>query len=107
MERTGLERQAIISCRSSGPPFTMTLERMQMQPLIPPHEAPPSKWRQRDESFNWRRAALGAIVGSLVGLIAFLYDAPPWWWLAVLVGFASGGASKHIDMDVPAQWSRK
>jgi len=88
-------------------PHDKPLERMTMSqaPLIPPHEAPPSAWRGDSDSLSWRRALLGAIIGGAIGLAAFLLDASPWWWLAVIVGFGLGPPSRQIDL--PVLWWRK
>lgn len=46
---------------------------------------------------------MGALVGAGIGFAAFLLDASPWWWLAVLAGFSLGGASFRVKTSV--QWS--
>jgi hypothetical protein len=53
--------------------------------------------------FRWRRGLLGALVGAGVGFVAFLLDASPWWWLAVLVGLSLGAVSFHTKVSV--EWS--
>jgi len=81
---------------------------MPTTPLIPPHEAPPAAWRKPDRKFSWKLAGLGAAGGTIVGVIALLLGASPWWWLAVPVGLcvASISSWKSFD-DIPALWARK
>jgi ABC-type amino acid transport system permease subunit len=57
-------------------------------------------------SFNLRLALFGAAAGGLVGIIAFLLGASPWWWLAVAVGVALGFVSSK-SLTVPVLWVRK
>jgi hypothetical protein len=78
---------------------------MPRAPLIPPHEAPPSSWRKAQERISWRLASYGAIAGAIVGLVAFLLGASPWWWLAMPIGFGLGSASDLVD--APVLWTRK
>ena len=75
---------------------------MRPAPLIPPHEAPPSAWRK--SGFSWQRTFSGAVIGGSIAIAAFLLDASPWWWLAVVVGFCLGAS---VRVDVSVLWGRK
>lgn len=60
---------------------------------------------QRGASFSWRRALMGAVIGGGVGYAAFLLDASPWWWLAIVVGFILGTTSLQFHASIA--WGRK
>ena len=79
---------------------------MSRTPLIPPHEAPPASWQRGDDKFNWGLGILGAVAGVIVGSIALLLNASPWWWLAVVVGLGLGSVTSK-SFKVPVLWGRK
>jgi hypothetical protein len=54
--------------------------------------------------FSWQHTFSGAAIGAGIGVAAFLLDASPWWWLAVIVG-ACLGASLEVHLSV--LWGRK
>ena len=57
----------------------------------------------KEQQLCWRRGLLGALAGAGIGFVAFLLDASPWWWLAVLIGLSLGGASFRVEASV--RWS--
>lgn len=61
--------------------------------------------RQKDGRVSWRRALLGAVIGGGVGFAAFLLDASPWWWLAIVAGFILGTAPLQFHASIA--WGRR
>ena len=47
---------------------------------------------------------LGALSGGVVGLVAHLLDASPWWWLAVPIGFF---LLPSLRIHLSISWGRK
>src|SRR3954470_11019300 len=80
-----------------------SLKRMPNTPLIPPHDAPPAAWRKSGGQLSWRLAILGATVGGVIAIAAFVLHASAWWWLAVPAGLCVGYIGRP-SLDVPASW---
>lgn len=78
---------------------------MDRAPQMPPPDAPPGSARKEGGGFSWGRAAIGALVGGVIGLIAHFSDASPWWWLALPAGILLASTTFHLKMDI--SWGRK
>jgi GNAT superfamily N-acetyltransferase len=68
------------------------------------YEARPSARRKGGHAFVWRGTLSGAAVGAGVAFVAFLLDASPWWWLAIVVGFILGTS---LRLHASIAWGRK
>lgn len=51
------------------------------------------------------RSLVGALLGGVVGVVAHLLDASPWWWLAVPIGLVLANTSVRFSFS--AFWGRK
>jgi hypothetical protein len=54
--------------------------------------------------FSWRQTFSGGAIGAAIAIGAFLLDASPWWWLAVVVGLCLGAS---LQVHVSILWARK
>src|SRR5688572_24027904 len=62
--------------------------------------SPPSARRQH--GFSLQGTLSGGVIGAAIAIVAFVLDASPWWWLAILIGLWLG-ASLRFRFSIRAQ----